>query len=454
MVHVCCLCSSEPITALLGNVIPAAMEPIIPLATAVVSHMQQTATQLNAAQDVPAPDSASSSCTAPAPTPPPSSPQQKTAQSPVLLPTIAVLPAGLQAQQLQPGNMPASGMSMPPQLARSGSSSTIDNAVKRAPPPAHTWSACPSSSFKVRCGPNYKATGKKAPSADAIYETFAVDVYQSSTKLSHIGRVAALPADPAPPPADCGLPPYVIINWMVPNYAPGGLLGGKKTNGPGWNLVLYCRLSDSVRAMLHDGTAAEQPSIDLLRRYMHPTGGSVLRGTRLKCVFGLIDKEAPAFGMVMKQMIKSYNFKPFLSKTASFCYWGKDYFEIDIDIHTWGTTALSGFNTIKEKIPQLLLRGGVVIEAEGDSEMPEQMLANVLLSRVDPKRAPPFPPELASYLAESGKGAEPLPRASRVRAGNAASLESSPPASCSASPQPSDEEEDDDEPQPPATLRS
>jgi hypothetical protein len=25
--------------------------------------------------------------------------------------------------------------------------------------------------------------------------------------------------------------------------------------------------------------------------------------------------------MVMKQMIKSYNFKPFLSKTASFCYW-------------------------------------------------------------------------------------------------------------------------------------
>ena len=375
-------------------------------------------------------------------------------------------------------------MALPPQLVRSGSSSTIDAAVKKNPPPQHTWPQCPAASFKLRCGPNYKATGKKAPSADALYEVrspawrlpppspcrrdssrntrltrarirlppsqvFAVDVFQSPTKLSHVGRVVALPPDADPPPPDCGLPPYVIINWMVPNYAPGSaLLGSKKTNGPGWSLVLYCRLSDAVRALLREGLAAQMPSIDLLRRYMHPSG-SLLRGTRLKCVFGLIDKEGPAFGMVMKQMISRYNFKPFLSKTASFCYGGADYFEIDVDIHTWGSTALSGFNTVKEKIPQMILRGGVVIEGDGDAEMPEQMLASVLLCRLDPKRAPPFPAELARYLSETQHHAEPLPRYSRIRPG--AVDAASPPASCSASPQPSDVEDDDDDA--PSTAR-
>ena len=252
-------------------------------------------------------------------------------------------------QRLQPGNLPASGMQVPVELVRSGSSSSIDGAVMRNPPPQHSWSHCPAAAFKVRCGPNYKASGKKAPSADAIYEVralargvlqcsllrcacarvrrlrpqvYAVDVYQSPTKLPHIGRVASLPAHPEPLPSDAGLPPHVIINWMVPNYAPGGLLGSKKTNGPGWNLVLYCRLSTSVCAMLREGTSAQLPALDVLRRYMSPANGSVLRGTRLKCVFGLIDKEGPAFGMVLKQMISRYNFKPFLSKTASFCYCG------------------------------------------------------------------------------------------------------------------------------------
>lgn len=163
---------------------------------------------------------------------------------------------------------------------------------------------------------------------------------------------------------------------MVPNYPPA-FLGSKQSDGPGWNLVLYCRLSQSVRALLDNGRSSELPAIDLLQRYMDPVHGASLRGQRLKCIFGLADKDSP-FGLVMRQMLKSYNFTPFLSKTASLCYVGpatarQSYFEIDIDIHTWGIPALTGFNTVKEKLDKLLLRGGVVIEADADCEMPEQV---------------------------------------------------------------------------------
>ena len=102
----------------------------------------------------------------------------------------------------------------------------------------------------MRRGPNYKEKRKKAPSAPALYEVFAVDVHASERKLAHIGRVVELPTDPSPPPRDAGLPPYVIINWMVPDYAPSGLLQAKRSDGPGWNLVLYCRLSDAIREQL------------------------------------------------------------------------------------------------------------------------------------------------------------------------------------------------------------
>jgi hypothetical protein len=225
---------------------------------------------------------------------------------------------------LQPsGNIPQLP-ALAPSMQRVASSSAIDGALKRAPPTVHSWSSCPAAAFKVRCGPNYKANGKKAPSAGALYEVSAVDVYRSQMKLAHVGRVTALPEEPEPLPPEAGLPTHVIINFMVPNYAPGGLLGSKKTNGPGWNLVLYCRPSETLRALFRrEGSSMPPPppSVDLLRRYMHPSEGVLLRGTRLKCIFGVVDLEGPAFGMVMKQMIKSYNFKPFLSKTASFCYW-------------------------------------------------------------------------------------------------------------------------------------
>ena len=56
---------------------------------------------------------------------------------------------------------------------------------------------------------------------------------------------------------------------------------------------------------------------------MNPAEGGRLRGERLKCIMGLADTEKPAFNPLLKAAIAHNNFKPFLSKTASFCYVGR-----------------------------------------------------------------------------------------------------------------------------------
>ena len=281
-------------------------------------------------------------------------------------------------ERLAPGNLPNFATEL------SGSDADPDQEQNSCTRPPHSWSPCPGRAFRVRCGPNYAHNGRKAASGSSLYEVFGVATYNSERKLTHVGRVVELPVDPTA--ADLPLPPFLVINYMIPNYPPSGFMQSKKTNGPGWNLVVYCRLTDAVRAALAGGGPLP-PSVDLFRRFAHPEEGRALRKERLKCIFGTTDTSAPGFNPVTKHLIQSYNFKPFLSKTASSFYSvsGK-YFEIDVDIHTWGQTTLQAFNTVKSRMPKMSIRGGIVIEADGDPEMPEQMLFSLCEFPPEPNR--------------------------------------------------------------------
>jgi len=347
----------------------------------------------------------------------------------------------------------------------------------------HTWSSCPGEAFQVRQGPNYASTGKKGTSGPAIYEVIAADTYQSEQKLPHLARVTQLP-EAAPSTSE--LPPLLIINWMIPNYPPGGLMASKRSDGPGWNLVIYCRLSAWVREALEQG-GPQTPGVDLFRRFIHPTEGVALRKERLKMIMGLTDVDEPGFNVMTKALVRNYNCKPFLSKTASSFYLvpgvrvalpgaprcvacpfplhlssaphppplnlsrrgararsaqlpspnshdrgtalvhvarippyktdrptrhrhlAQKYLEIDVDIHTWGSAALNGFNTVKSRMSAMLGRAGVVIQAEGDEEMPEQMLCGNYLTYLDPLKAVVFDPALSHYLSDERNFVPPLP---------------------------------------------
>lgn len=221
---------------------------------------------------------------------------------------------------VRPGNVPkyslcSSILEGPSALC--GSDELIKNIIGLQP---HCWVKCPGCAFDVR-QPSYWMDGLKASSIDSLYDVFAVSTWSSSHKLPHIGRVAELPYDEDV--VRLGLPSCIIVNVMLPLYSPPGILGRVMTDGPSWQLTVYCRLSNAVRAAIIDGRAP--PAVDLLRRFMHPVDGVGIRKERLKIVLGVVDVHAPGFGVIMKSIVKSYNYKPFLSTTASSFFLTKVY---------------------------------------------------------------------------------------------------------------------------------
>ena len=81
-----------------------------------------------------------------------------------------------------------------------------------------------------------------------------------------------------------------------------------------------------------------------------------------------------------------------------------------MDIHTWGNAPLQGFHSIKHKISKMTVRAGVVIEAEDDADMPEQMLCSAYVSHLDPASASPFDPALTAFLSDDRNFVPPLPK--------------------------------------------
>ena len=181
----------------------------------------------------------------------------------------------------------------------------------------HGWTNCPGWAFDVRHGPSYETNCTKASSADSLYEVFAVSAASSTHKLRHIGRITAL--QPDVDAVQLGLPPYIIVHMMVPQYPPRSIFYGKRADGPSLQLTVYGRLSHSVRTMIREGCPS--PAIALLRRFLDPVAGARLRKERLKLIAGVVDAQHnPGFNLATRALIRAYNYKPFLSKTASSFY--------------------------------------------------------------------------------------------------------------------------------------
>lgn len=61
-----------------------------------------------------------------------------------------------------------------------------------------TWCDGDACEHAVRCGPNYKKNGKKAPSAPALYECYGVDFFWSTERVDHAIERFKIRAPPAP----------------------------------------------------------------------------------------------------------------------------------------------------------------------------------------------------------------------------------------------------------------
>lgn len=253
-------------------------------------------------------------------------------------------------------------------------------------PAPHSWSDIPASSFQLRVGPAYRVNGKKAPSAESLYEVFAIDAYRTAQKVPHIGRCFA--GGPDPDRARLGgIYSYLIMNVMIPSYAPGMVF--QTTDGEGWCIVFHLRLRTQFRDAWLSGNPPN--AMKLLREFMNSPPDSALR-KRCKIIARVDNLDDCPLNAATRQLFKRYNSTPFLVRTTSSFYEGPNYFEIDIDVHNFGKPARMGLHGMREALQQVVFDWSAVIEGETDEELPEQLLFCARFNKLESNAVPVLPP--------------------------------------------------------------
>jgi len=308
---------------------------------------------------------------------------------------------------LSPGSLSRVAIEELLKLPPTATATEIDAAFARASQASHAWSPCPGHSFSLRDGPDYRKTGLKRPSGPALYDVVAVDVFSCpEQKANNVGRVFDLPRDEFY--ERYGVPLTLIVSYLIPDYAQS--VFERREDGPGWAVVMTCRLSAEARQIVSHGSRYP-PALALWHQFVHADPASPLR-RRLKSICGLANLHGLAIDKVSMGIIAKYNFKPVLCRTTGCYYANESYFAIEVDVHRWGRLALNGFNALKSQVGKMLIRLGVVIESVEDDEMPEQLLAGSYLSRLnaaDCPTLPALPRQLQPVVAQTPQpgGSEP-----------------------------------------------
>ena len=285
------------------------------------------------------------------------------------------------------------------------------------------WSRIDASSFIVRQGPDYSVNKMKAPSEECLYETVCIDIYSSKNKLKHVARYFDLSALETPhagsasvvsgsstispqSPASAGssgalkvevkdememkegFPKYVVVHIVCPLYAPGVL--SQVTDGEGFSMIVFLRLTEKTKNVLKTGT--KTPAMELFQKFVESEDDIKMR-SRFKCIPKALNPDECNLGRVLKSLMDSYNSTPFLTAAGQHVeyYSGKDYFEIDIDIHRFSSLARNGFFHLKHIFQSIKADFSFLIEGRTNDELPEQLLGGFRVYQVNVNNARPFP---------------------------------------------------------------
>jgi hypothetical protein len=275
-----------------------------------------------------------------------------------------------------------------------------------------SWSNCDATTFEVRRGPNY-VSGQKSPSKNALYTVFAMDAYKNPQKINKIFKFMKVQKYIADYCAQHSyvydrdtypLPPLFILNCMVPDYAPE--LMSTKSDGNGYQLILYAHMTEQTKAELDEFRAAPKqyklpPSLELLNNFIHSDLVHSEIRNRFKVIVRIMNSKYTDFGFLANRLVKRYNGKPFLARTSSTFYHepGK-YFAADIDAHLFGYPARQGLSYVKNSIQTAIYDAAFVIEGVKNTELPEQILCCCRISKMGIDVCKNFPePLMKKYIA-------------------------------------------------------
>lgn len=188
----------------------------------------------------------------------------------------------------------------------------------------HSWRENPAENVNVRTE-GYLNHKQKDASDFSIYSAVTLDTTNSPKKLANIAQYLKLrlgSLDPLLLDPKLFLPPILVINWMLPNYAPENPIWGKNPgDGDGFSICFCYELSKQSLVVLReniDSPEALPKSFRLLRRFIDETRAPADRRDesmigRLKAITRVVNADE----LKLWGLVKSYNGTPFLIKSTS-----------------------------------------------------------------------------------------------------------------------------------------
>eukprot|EP00466_Bigelowiella_natans_P013439 jgi/Bigna1/137388/aug1.39_g12096 len=170
-----------------------------------------------------------------------------------------------------------------------------------------------------------------------------------------------------------GIPQYIVINFQLPLYEPS--LWGGNSDGYGISIILYFKLTE-VGWIYDDDDDDDDENDD--------SGGGRLYGKAktLQSYFKA-NQDDLKLSFVMKEIVRKFSGKPFLTRSRKEAYRGSNYLEIDINQHTSNYVKKKAVFGLKESLVDMVLDVGFLIESQEDDEMPENLIGTIRLQGID-----------------------------------------------------------------------